>query len=650
MKGSSQERSAIRRRELTYIDMYPDIDRYHRNDFMRYLDRVNAEYLVKRKTLTKAVDHPEKAEAYRDAVRNEFREAVGPLPDGTNANRSFVAETHDKGKYGIDAVYIETLPDHYASASFYYPKKEEYEGPRPAILFLCGHAGEGKANVTYVSFCVEAALNGFCVLEVDPPGQGEGQIPVEGTGGPWRTAVDAHCLLDRKLSLLGEHLGAYMIHDNVKSLDYLLGRPEVDGERVGVTGNSGGGTMSAYMGAYDDRIKAVAPSCWITELRSLLFRIMAQDAEQCLPGFMKRGLDHSDLVTAAAPKPYLIASAMFDFYPIDGVRDAFIEAKGMYRYLGVEDQLELYVALKGHGLWHDTRESVLRFFCRHFGVTFVEDKGIDYERLPDEALLNGGSEGREVSFLRKSLIEIIRGRAEEARRAAAAARTRPLRDRLLETLLLTEEQVSTALAGAASARREKCGPSQSDWSGERQLAFESEPGMRITADWRPIDDRRGGVLLSVGESDRSVVDALAAEGGYSAIMTVHPRGTGPAAIDPQSCFNIFDPESASSYNARMLGMTLQGMRVLDALAAIRELRGLQGADPARGVTLYGKNEHALTALYAAILAGIRDIRPVGLPRSFLSLLQEDGHSWSPAVYTPGLLKLFDVEDLLQGGG
>jgi len=650
------EQQADRRRELTYIDPYPELECYHRNDFRRYLDRLSAEYLVRRKTAAKEANTPEKAAAYCRDVRQKFRQVVGDLPDDGGAARSFVTGTVDCGSYRVDAVLIESLPDHYATANFYYPAASARPaGPLPAILFLCGHAPEGKASPTYVSFCVEAAMNGFCVLAVDPFGQGERRVrSLDGEDGqPWRDAVDAHCYLDQKLALLGEHLGAYMLHDNVKALDYLLSRSEVDPKRVGVTGNSGGGTMSAYMGAFDDRIRAVAPSCYITELRALLHRLMAQDAEQCLPNFMREGLDHSDLVTAAAPRPYMISAAMFDFFPIDGVRDAYIEAKKLYRLMGSEDKLELYVALKGHGYWHDSREQVLRFFCRHFAVPFTENKAIDYERLPDEEELRVVREQIGLPPVRKSLPDLVRERAHVTSNTRdRTVRSRPLRERVLEALQLTEEQVAHALRPVEAEGRQATRGSEAiddpdNWT------FESEPGMPISAQWAPSQEQGGSsVLLAVGEppaceAQQSIASFVSLSGPCAGMLTVHPRGTGPAALDPKSSFGMFDPEWASGYQLRMQGKCLQGLRVLDALAAIRELHVRNGEAARTDVTLYGKEEHALTALYAAILSGVRRVRLAGLPRSFRDFLVEEGHRWLPVIFAPGLLNLFDIDELLQ---
>ncbi|SEN87097.1 S9 family peptidase [Paenibacillus sp. OV219] len=682
---SLQEEQANRRRELSYIEDYPDIERFHKHPFRRYLDQRNTEYLVKRKTALRQVNDKAAAFAYQARIREVFRASVGPLPAGADGGGSgnsggkgsdqgngdsssngsgsasasaYVTGTLDFGSYLIDKVCIETMPGIYATGSFYYPKERSGgEGELlPALLLLCGHSNEGKAHVTYVSFCVEAVMTGFCVLTFDPVGQGERRVRGAGVeegkevgeddegsegSGSWLDPVAAHCFLDQKLSLLGEHLGAYMMQENVAALTYLLARPEVDAARVGVTGNSGGGTMSAYMGAYDDRVKAVAPCCYITELRSMLYRLMAQDAEQCLPGFMARGLDHSDLVTAAAPKPYHIGAAMFDFFPIDGVRDAFIEAKKLYRLLDAEEQLELHVVMKGHGFWQEMREQVLRFFCRTFGVEWCSGKAVDYDRLPSEIELccfaaNGG---KAAGLACGSLLDVIQERV----------RSLPAKQQPEQNGAEIREQLSGLLQLRHDGER-NYSPLEPDRNGG--ISFESEDGMIITGIFHrwsssEADDSRR-IWLAIGGMKEAELERARCS-GYDAVLIIHPRGTGPAAMEPGCTFGMFEPELASGYNARMLGQSLQGMRVTDALAAIDCLKQTPGCEQAE-VTLYGQEEHALTALYAAVLSGgssIHSLHVAGLLTSFRAFAEADQHQYDAGIIVPGLLLALDIPDLLQ---
>jgi hypothetical protein len=281
-------------------DYYPKIASFHKNELMSYFDQLNTDYVIDRKERINAIRSKDDVLKYIQEIKASFKACLGEMPVKRDINAK-VVKTLDKGDYYIDKVLIESLPGYFLSANFYYPKHTSRKCP--AVLHLCGHSQNGKAYYMYAAFCMEAALNGFCVLTFDPLGQGERRMYSEKDAPIF--AADSpdyvHFLLGQQISLTGDNVTKYMMWDNVRALDYLCTRPEVDTERLAVAGNSGGGHMSAFMGAYDDRLKVVSPSCYITELRALAYHIGVQETEQSMPGFMKAGLDQADLVIASAP-------------------------------------------------------------------------------------------------------------------------------------------------------------------------------------------------------------------------------------------------------------------------------------------------------------------------------------------------------------
>jgi hypothetical protein len=659
---SKAEEAAARGKHT--IDAYPNIIGYQKNELLSYLNGQNRLALVERKIKLNAIASEQAAIQYIDEIKQRFGECLN-IGSELPARHAIITRTIDKADYRIDCLLIDSGGGYEITANFYYPSKRGEQ--LPAILLFCGHSQDGKAAGTYVSFCVEAVLNGFCVLVPDPIGQGERQLYASESEDSAMSPVEAHCFLDHKLSLTGNHLAQYMMRDNVKALDYLCSRSEVDTGRIAVTGNSGGGMSSAYMGAFDDRISVIMPSCYLTEMHAMISRIGAQDGEQCLPGFLQARLGLSDLVIAAAPKPYFVGSALFDFFPIDGTRDVLIDARKIYKLLGAEDKVEVYTAAKGHGFWFDIRMHALQFACRHMDVKFIADKGIDYESLPgnQELAVNTGvpqaSGGVGAVFC-----DIVRARAGKA--CYPTMELGKFKHEVLEALCLDELQLKDAMASAVgnmrilSARELPVAREHEEaerrWS-TKHLSFLSESGMMVYATlYEPkrfaSECEEADSSNPLKESDIVVIHIGAFESvrdelyrrihlGLS-IMCVEPRGTGRAFVPKESYFGHFDPEEAYNYNARMLGKTIQGLRVLDVTAAVAILRSMGYTN--NPIRLEGRSEHAITAIYAALINDIRNLQLTELLGSYHEIAAATHYKVSVSVFGGDFLNRFDMDDLM----
>ena len=128
----------------------------------------------------------------------------------------------------------------------------------------------------------------------------------------------------------------------------------MDPARLGCVGNSGGGTLTAYIAALDPRVTAAAICCYITTLpRRMANRTQkdpSADPEQDIFGFVSEGIDHAGLLALRVPRPTLIGSAVQDFFPIEGARESFAEAKRLYEAAGAGDRVAMAEAPGGHGL------------------------------------------------------------------------------------------------------------------------------------------------------------------------------------------------------------------------------------------------------------------------------------------------------------
>src|SRR5262245_22934883 len=305
-------------------------------------------HLSEREKRVAGLSTREEIVARQRSIRESILRAIGGLPERTPLNPKVTGMLKRSG-YRIEKVIFESQPAFYVTANLYIP--ENSRAPYPGILLPLGHEAGGKSNPDWQHLAVTFARNGFVVLTWDPMGQGERiQLYDPDLGGSKVIqSTTEHTIAGAQCLLLGHSFARHRIHDGLRALDYLVSRPEVDATRIGCTGNSGGGTMTAYLSALDNRIKVAAPSCYITSWKSLLDTIGPQDAEQNLPPFLSDGMDQADFVIAFAPKPYLIASAIQDFFPIEGARKTFREAKGIYKLMGAEEKIEMVEVNDGHG-------------------------------------------------------------------------------------------------------------------------------------------------------------------------------------------------------------------------------------------------------------------------------------------------------------
>ena len=260
----------------------------------------------------------------------------------------------------LEKIIIDSRENYPVTMSLYRPA-ETGEKSHPAVLLLCGHSENGKGCENYRIYAMEFARRGCIVLVPDPLGQGE------------RYENDMYCcsyhnFLNIPLKAAGDHFGSWRLNDAVRSLDYLFSRPEVDGGRVAVTGNSGGGTMTAILHAFDDRLAASAPCCYITRWVRNVENELPVDAEQIPPRFAMDGGEMADLLLAQAPRPVLISGNTDDFFDIRGAKEVYEEVKAFYKLLGAEDKVSFSEGPGYHGLNGTLRENAYEFFHTHLGI------------------------------------------------------------------------------------------------------------------------------------------------------------------------------------------------------------------------------------------------------------------------------------------
>lgn len=130
------------------------------------------------------------------------------------------------------------------------------------------------------------------------------------------------------LGLFGDNFAFWRVWDAMRGLDYLLSRPEADSSRVGVTGNSGGGTLSTYLWALDDRLTMAAPGCYITSFHRNFDNELPVDAEQAVPGIAAAGIEMADFLIARRRRPAWSSGRGNDFFDPRGTKEAGLPRPG----------------------------------------------------------------------------------------------------------------------------------------------------------------------------------------------------------------------------------------------------------------------------------------------------------------------------------
>ncbi len=579
----------------------------------------------------------------RAQVRRKLRACFGRLPARTALNAR-VSGTVRRRRYTIEKLIYESRPHLPVTANLYLPRRAR--GPFPAVLGTCGHSLRGKGEPLYQAFAAHLARQGYAVLIYDPLGQGERSQYGRGDGPGWpRGCTAQHTMAGNQMSLLGEFLGAWRAWDGIRGLDYLLARPEVDPARVGVTGNSGGGTMTTWLTALDDRITMVAPSCFVTRYLCNLENELPQDSEQHPPGLLAAGLDMADFFVARIPRPTLLLGQAKDFFDCRGLKAIHQELRRLYAILGRADDVELFIGPREHGFHRENREAMYRFFNRHAGVRASPREPAGWKPESDETL-NAAPGGqvrrlagarRVFDFTRERAAELAARRGRPGRRALPAAIRRRLN--------LPPRRGVPHYRCLPMLWQTRAGPRR-----RNALAVETAPGIQALVhilhppEWiRYFPACREATIYVPHLS--AVEEFLAGKAPKARwLFGVEVRGIGH--LQAATCGDAdFLGQHGSDYfyaaHSLMMGEPYAGRRVHDLLAVL----DLFAANGTRWVHLVGRGLGAIWATFAACLHPL--VERVTLHdalRSYHELTQQPLPAWPLSALPRGVLNDFDLPD------
>ena len=607
-----------------------------REQLIRYLNAVADRQLRERERVIAAIRTRQQAEERQKIVRQKILRLIGGLPETRgplNVRRSGALEREG---YRIEKIIYESLPKFYVPANVYVPTRAT--PPFPAILMPVGHGVDGKAGQRQIA--VGLALKGFVVLAYDPVGQGERvqyfdpDLRASRVGGP--TAEHSHA--SGHTMLIGDNVARYRIWDGMRGIDYLVERSDVDRERIGCTGCSGGGTLTTYISALDERVKAAAPACYITSWRELLARLGPQDAEQSFPGFLAEGLDMADYIELFAPKPWLILSTIGDYFPLEGARQTWEEARRWYRLYGAADRIGWHVGPGGHGTPQPSREAIYEWFQRWLqkgeGDPAEPAAAID----PPHALIVTTTGQVADSLGGETVFSLNKRRAADlilSKRTVTAADVRAL-----ASITVQPGGPPPPIRSHRRIVRDGYSIEVVSFEVERDLAVSGLILAPETAGVKPamlvLDSRSRQAIAAPGGDLEQMVRA-----GYL-VLAILPRGMAETAAAGR---NPVLGDYALAMRAAVVGRNLAGMRAEDVIRAVDYLVSRPEVDRGR-IHAFGQGEAAVPLLHAAYLDG----------RIGRLILQEALASWRAAVdrpvhrglYSvaiPGVLRKYDLDDL-----
>jgi dienelactone hydrolase len=618
-----------------------------------YLQNLAMEQLAQRRARIGQIQTPEQVRSRQREVRALLLQAMGGLPGERSPLNLRRMGTLDRGDYRVEKIVYESLPKFYVTANLYVPQAAH--PPFPAVLQPPGHSMAAKARAFYQGLCLGLVKQGYVVLVYDPVGQGERRIFYDPRleGSPVGEASSEHEMVGIQSLLGGESIARYMVWDGMRAIDLLQSLPYVDPQRIGISGCSGGGTLTAYLAALDDRLQAAAPSCYITDWEDQLLGTGPQDAEQQFPDQLKNGLDHADLVEAFAPKPYLICSTTEDFFPIAGSRRAFEESRRIYALLGAAEKISTAYDSGPHGTTRRQREAIYAWMNRWL-------KGEDGAISPEPALRTEYEEdllctpGQVSTSLGGETVSTL-----NLRRLSQLAPPRPVLggERQLGELQarLREEIVRLARYEASPGPLEARVLDKSEREGYRltHLVYQAAPGRTVTAllaEPSPERARRKAILYLDG---RGALAAAAPGGeieqlaqlGYT-VLAADPSGIGETAAEWNGYSSDWFGQERVVWLALMVGRPLVGLRLGDirrGIDLLRERGLLEGGQ----CLAFAKGYVGVDLLHAAALDGrIAGVVIEDGLLSYASIARTPIHRRIFDAVIPGVLGKYDLPDLV----
>lgn len=527
--------------------------------------------------------------------------------------------------YEIRKITYQSRPGMRVTANLYVP---DGPGPFPGVIGVHGHHLQGKIAGRVQERGHLLALSGFVVLTIDAFGAGErGSVPgkyeYHGAG------------IGARLFDIGETLLGMQLYDNMRGIDLLQSLPNVNPDRIGVTGASGGGNQTMWLAACDPRIKAAVPVVSVGTFESYVTR------RNCVCEVLPNGLTFMEEWAAlglVAPNALLLLNALRDCetFSVPQMLRSFNDAARVYRLFGAEDKLVYQVFDMPHGYWPEMQRSMLGWFKR-----WLKDEGEGrpcdlpaFQTLPEEQCLCFPSGRRPSAVISiPEYCHAVGRRLSSGIGLKARAVSRAAALRQLQALLRAPSPVAAAPI--------EFGVVEDAGANIRKFAVESERNILLPA--ALVTRASGGTVKTVEivlhpKGKSAAVAAAGASAGRrnTALMFADLRGIGETCYDSRDLGGQIYHDHARA--CLWLGRTMLGDWMCDVQALVS---AAQGMFPRARIAIRAYTETGLAALCAAAFnRRIQAITCVNLPGSYLYQGASGGNSM--AIHVPGILRWGDV--------
>jgi dienelactone hydrolase len=523
---------------------------------------------------------------------------LSPRPEKTPL-RATVTGTLKGDGYEIDLLHYQSRPRLYVTGNLYRPANAKAGEKLPAVFYVCGHSGRGRDGnkVAYQSHGIWFARHGYICLVVDSLQLGEIAAIHHGTYNLQRWWWHSR----------GYTPAGVEAWNGVRGIDYLISRPDVDAERIAVTGISGGGAATFWVAAADERVKVAVPVSGMADLESYVPNRVINGHCDCMFLYNTFRWPWTRIAGLVAPRPMLFVNSDQDrIFPMDANERIIGRLERLYSVYGAGDRVDAVVSVGGHAYRQDIRESAYRFINAHLkgDAKPITDSEIDivsegsnpgpYPIAPQRLRVFATDGDLPPDQLNTKIDEHFVPVAEVELPKPGEFTT------WKKPLVAALKRVSFGYFPDSIPAAKRLGRAD---DGSERLA--SEEGIEFRIQRVSTDGSRAAkrILLAVLNEDEAGttpewVGKLSGDG--DAIVLCEPRGIGQTRWTRKNGPNYVERSHA------LLGRTVDSGRVWDVISAARYLsegtgESEQGAVANRAVFVAGKGAAGLVGAYAALL-------------------------------------------------